>query len=118
MTKIATDDLFRSLIEIRDAFDEMPLPLAIMLLAVARKPGSSATELGQLVNAPKRHYFRHLQRLGSGDHMGPGLNLIAALAHPDGRANAIYLTKAGERMIARLKGVGRKPVAARDHAPA
>ncbi|MFK8253276.1 hypothetical protein [Ancylobacter terrae] len=107
MTKIATDDLFRSLIEIRDAFEEMPLPMAIMLLAVERWPGSSSSELGRLVNAPKRHYFRQLQRLGKGDHTGPGLNLVAAIVHPDGRANAIYLTRAGEKVLARLRAAGR-----------
>jgi hypothetical protein len=104
MPKIATDDLLRSLIEIREAFDEMPLPLATMLLAVSHAQGRSPGEIGKAAGAPRRLYYRQLQRLGSGDFTGPGLNLVAALPHPDGRSNAIYLTRAGQRMVERIRG--------------
>jgi len=104
MQKIATDDLLRTLIDIRDSIEEAPLQLAILLLAVSRRQGCSAVELGRATGYNNRIFFTHLQRLGIGDHTGPGLNLIAALPHPDGRAQAHYLTKAGERLVEKLKG--------------
>lgn len=98
MPKIATDDLLRSLLQIRETFPEMPLPMAIMLLTVAEQEGATASEIGRLVGIGRQH-FRQLQRLGSGDYTGPGLNLVAALPHEDGRAVRLYLTKAGRRVV-------------------
>ncbi|WP_428029534.1 hypothetical protein [Ancylobacter sp.] len=105
MPKIATDDLLRSLIQIRETFSEMPLPLAIMLLTVAEREGATSSEIGRRVGVG-RQYFRQLQRLGSGDYTGPGLNLVAALPHEDGRAVAIHLTKAGRRVLEHIEGGG------------
>lgn len=112
MPKIATNDLLKSLFQIRDTFPEMPLPLAIMLLTVAEHEGATASEIGKLVGVGRQH-FRQLLRLGKGDFKGPGLNLVAHLPHEDGRSARIYLTKAGRRVVAELRaGVARQAEAA------
>lgn len=105
MSKIATDDLLRTLILIRDIFPEAPLPLAIVLLAVLENEGASQKEIGKRIGGPRR-FYRHLQRIGGGDFEASGLNLIAALPHEDGRAASLYLTKAGHRLVDRLRAEG------------
>lgn len=104
MAARAVSDLVRRLIVIRDTFHELPLPLSTMLLAVAERPGSTCSELGADVGGRRSSYFRHLMRLGDGDHTGPGLKLVKSVPHADGRSHSIYLTAAGERVVEKICG--------------
>lgn len=104
MSSARIDCLIDSLIVIRGAFDEMALPMATILLAAARRPGSTSTELGRAVGARPTCYYRHLLRLGDGDHRGGGMRFVEILPHADGRANSVYLTPAGENVVKRICG--------------
>lgn len=97
--KYAVEEVLEILISTRDSIPRCSLPLAICLLAVSRKPGSTATELGAILNARPSSFFEYARHLKT----RTGLGLVRFRPHHDGRSNAIYLTEAGRQTVERLR---------------
>jgi DNA-binding MarR family transcriptional regulator len=101
------------LLTINEMFDESPLNMALVLLAVAHRPGSTSAEVAVLMRVSKTTLSRYVHLLGAGSAPERGLGLVAMTAHRDGRASALFLTRKGAKAVhllcTFLRPAGQRP---------
>lgn len=85
---------------LRHLESDMPIQQAHLLLAVAQKPGASASELEQITGLSGASISRNLTALSQGRKDAPGLNLVEQRRDPDmARRFLNYLTPSGAKLL-------------------
>jgi DNA-binding MarR family transcriptional regulator len=89
--------------------EELTLPLALTLLAVAREPGLSVNQLAERIGAPQQTASRYAAILqGRYESSGAALNLADApllvleVSADDPRKRALFLTRQGQKRLASI----------------
>ena len=98
MRNLEANEVLEILLSCRQSFSNAALPSAITLLIVSGRPGITATELGALGRTKSTSFYRHVKQLKSAS----GRLLLRLRPHTDGRANAIYLSRAGQEIVSEL----------------
>lgn len=110
-TKSALASLEASLELFRELRTEMPIQYPLVFLMVAQRRGISAAELRQRTGLSQSAVSRALAALsqdGRKDERGLGL-VVKTIDPMNPRAHAIYLSKAGRALAARLAEALGKP---------
>lgn len=110
-TRTALASLEASLGLFRALRPELPIQYPLVFLMVAQRKGISAAELCQRTGLSQSAVSRALAALSSdGRKDEPGMGLVVKAIHPtNSRAHAIYLSKAGRALAARLAEAQGKP---------
>ncbi|TWG60756.1 helix-turn-helix domain-containing protein [Aminobacter sp. J44] len=83
---------------------DMPMQMADVLLAIARRPGLTMAELAEEVDLAQSSCSRNVAALSEYHRLGkPGLGLVEAVIDPrEPRRRAIFLTQKGKVFVTQL----------------